>query len=158
MTGSDDAVKYSGSQFANIYKVAYLRIISKKKLREFWDRYPDAKKPLMEWYDIIEQAAWRNFSDVKNTFRHADSYCDCTIFDIKGNDYRLIAIILYQAHSVYARHALTYKENDLAQTDLLPIFKSRGYISEVLSGKRAISKRIAKALGARFSVSAELFI
>ena len=42
--------------------------------------------------------------------------------------------------------------------DLLPIFRSRGYISEVLSGKRAISKRIAKALGERFSVSAELFI
>ncbi|MGH9766820.1 MAG: helix-turn-helix domain-containing protein [Blastocatellia bacterium] len=49
-------------------------------------------------------------------------------------------------------------QNELTQTDLLPIFKSRGYISEVLSGKRAISKRIAKALGARFSVSAELFI
>ncbi len=49
-------------------------------------------------------------------------------------------------------------QNDLTQTDLLPIFKSRGYISEVLSGKRAISKRIAKALGERFSVSAELFI
>jgi HTH-type transcriptional regulator/antitoxin HigA len=50
------------------------------------------------------------------------------------------------------------EQNDLTQTDLLPIFKSRGYISEVLSGKRAISKRIAKALGERFSVSAELFI
>jgi antitoxin component HigA of HigAB toxin-antitoxin module len=50
------------------------------------------------------------------------------------------------------------EQNELTQTDLLPVFKSRGYISEVLSGKRAISKRIAKALGERFSVSAELFI
>jgi HTH-type transcriptional regulator/antitoxin HigA len=50
------------------------------------------------------------------------------------------------------------EQNDLTQADLLPIFKSRGYISEVLSGKRAVSKRIAKALGKRFSVSAELFI
>lgn len=50
------------------------------------------------------------------------------------------------------------EQNELTQTDLLPIFKSRGYISEALSGKRAISKRIAKALGKRFSVSAELFI
>lgn len=50
------------------------------------------------------------------------------------------------------------EHNDLTQADLLPIFKSRGYISEVLSGKRAISKRIAKALSERFSVSAELFI
>ena len=50
------------------------------------------------------------------------------------------------------------EHNELTQADLLPIFKSRGYISEVLNGKRAISKRIAKALGERFSVSAELFI
>ncbi len=50
------------------------------------------------------------------------------------------------------------EHNDLTQADLLPIFKSRGYISEVLSGKRAISKRIAKALSERFSVSVELFI
>lgn len=50
------------------------------------------------------------------------------------------------------------EQNNLTQADLLPIFKSRGYISEVLSGKRAISKRMAKALGERFSVSAESFI
>jgi len=50
------------------------------------------------------------------------------------------------------------EHNDLTQADLLPIFKSRGYVSEVLSGKRTISKRIAKSLGERFSVSAELFI
>jgi HTH-type transcriptional regulator / antitoxin HigA len=50
------------------------------------------------------------------------------------------------------------EHNELTQADLLPIFKSRGYISEVLNGKRAISKRIAKALGERFSVSADLFI
>ncbi|MGH9766819.1 MAG: type II toxin-antitoxin system HigB family toxin [Blastocatellia bacterium] len=89
-----------------------MRIITKKMLREFWERYPDAKKPLMERYDITEQATWRNFADVRNTFRPADSYCDCVIFDIKGNDYRLIAIILYQAQRVYTRHALTHKEYD----------------------------------------------
>ncbi len=50
------------------------------------------------------------------------------------------------------------EQNDLTATDLLPIFKSRGYASEVLNGKRAVSKRIAKALGERFSVSANLFL
>ena len=89
-----------------------MRIISKKKLREFWGKYQDAKKPLLEWYDITEQASWRSFADVRNTFRHADLYCDCVIFDIKGNDYRLIAIILYQAQRVYVRHVLTHKAYD----------------------------------------------
>lgn len=102
------------SQFANTSRRndGCLRIISKKKLREFWQKHPDAKKPLQEWYDIAEQATWRNFADVRNSFRHADPYCDCVIFDIKGNDYRLIAIILYQAQRVYVRHVMTHKEYD----------------------------------------------
>lgn len=49
-------------------------------------------------------------------------------------------------------------QNDLKPADLIPIFKSRGYVSEVLNGKRAVSKRLAKALGERFSVSANLFL
>ncbi len=48
-------------------------------------------------------------------------------------------------------------QNDLKPADLIPIFKSRGYVSEVLNGKRAVSKRLAKALGERFAVSANLF-
>ncbi len=81
-------------------------------MREFWKQHPDARKPLQDWYDIAEEAIWRNFADVRNTFRHADSYCDCTIFDVKGNDYRLIAIVLYQAQRVYVRHVMTHKEYD----------------------------------------------
>lgn len=89
-----------------------VRIISKKKLREFWERYPDAKKPLLDWYDLTGAATWRNFAEARNTFRHADVYCDCVIFDIKGNDYRLIAIVLYQSQRVYVRQVLTHKEYD----------------------------------------------
>ena len=50
------------------------------------------------------------------------------------------------------------EQNDLKPADLIPIFKSRGYVSEVLNGKRAVSKRIAKALGERSAVSANLFL
>ena len=49
-------------------------------------------------------------------------------------------------------------QNDLRQSDLLPIFGSRGYVSDVVNGKRAISKAQAKALGEFFKVSPELFI
>ena len=89
-----------------------MRIISKKKLREFWEQYPAAKGPLLNWYDLTEAATWRNFSGIGNTFRHADAYCDCVIFDIKGNDYRLIAIVLYKPQRVYVRQVLTHKEYD----------------------------------------------
>jgi mRNA interferase HigB len=89
-----------------------VRIISKSKLREFWEEYPEAEAPLMEWYRVTSKAAWKNFADVRATFRHADVYCDCTIFDIKGNNFRLIAIPLYQVQRVYVRYVLTHKEYD----------------------------------------------
>jgi mRNA interferase HigB len=92
-----------------------LRIISKKKLREFWEEHPDAMGPLREWYNITEQAIWGNFAEVRNSFRHADSYCDCVIYDVKGNDYRLIAIVLYQVQRVYVRHVLTHKDGFVAR-------------------------------------------
>jgi HTH-type transcriptional regulator/antitoxin HigA len=46
----------------------------------------------------------------------------------------------------------------LKQSDLLPVFKSKGVASEVINGKRSISKAQAKALAKFFHVSAELFI
>ena len=50
------------------------------------------------------------------------------------------------------------EQNDLRQADMVPIFESRGRVSEVVNGKRAISKDQAKALGEFFKVSPELFI
>ena len=50
------------------------------------------------------------------------------------------------------------KQRSLKQADLLPIFKSRGYVSDVINAKRAISKVHAKELADFFKVSADLFI
>ena len=50
------------------------------------------------------------------------------------------------------------RQNDLAQKDLIEVFGSKGIASEVLSGKRSISKTQAKKLAERFSVSTDLFI
>jgi HTH-type transcriptional regulator/antitoxin HigA len=50
------------------------------------------------------------------------------------------------------------EQNDLRQVDLVAIFRSRGRVSEVVNGKRAINKAQAKALGEFFKVSPELFI
>ena len=89
-----------------------MRIISKSRLREFWKKHPDAEAPLMEWYKVTSHANWRNFADARASFRHAGVYCDCVVFDIKGNDYRLITVILYPARHVYVRYVLTQAEYD----------------------------------------------
>ncbi len=89
-----------------------MRIISKKKLSDFNFRFPDAKNALMAWYRITKQANWSNFSEVRETFRHADIYKDCVVFDIGGNKYRLITKIRYQKKRVYIRFVLTHSEYD----------------------------------------------
>jgi HTH-type transcriptional regulator/antitoxin HigA len=50
------------------------------------------------------------------------------------------------------------EQNDLRQSDLLSIFGSSGYVSDVVNSKRAISKTHAKALGKMFHVSPDVFI
>jgi mRNA interferase HigB len=89
-----------------------LRIISKRKLREFWEKHPGAKDPLLDWYNVTRRASWQSLADTRESFRHADPVGDCTVFNIKGNDYRLITMVKYQAQKVYTLHVLTHKEYD----------------------------------------------
>lgn len=89
-----------------------MRIISKSKLREFWEEHPEAKDSLSEWFRVTSKAVWKNFADVRNTFRSADPYCDCVIFDVKGNNFRIIGIALYQVQRVYVRYVLTHADYD----------------------------------------------
>jgi mRNA interferase HigB len=89
-----------------------LHIISKKRLREFWKKHPDAKEPLLAWYRVTAKARWVSLADTKLDFPHADLVGVCTVFNIKGNNYRLISVIRYRAQRVYILHVLTHKEYD----------------------------------------------
>ena len=89
-----------------------MRIISKSKLRDFWERYPESKQSLENWYQVTRKANWESFVDVRDTFRHADVFQDCVIFDVGGNKFRLITKIRYQKKKVFMRFVLTHKEYD----------------------------------------------
>jgi len=89
-----------------------LRIISKRKLREFWEEHTDAEDPLLDWYNVTRKSSWQNLAGVRRSFRRADPVGDCTVFNIKGNDYRLITVIRYKVQRVYTLHVLTHKEYD----------------------------------------------
>jgi mRNA interferase HigB len=89
-----------------------VRIISKRNLREFWEKRPDAEEPLLDWYNATRKASWRNLAEVRESFRHADPVGDCTVFNIKGNNYRLITVIKYRAQRVYVLYVLTHNEYD----------------------------------------------
>ena len=89
-----------------------MHVISRKKLREAAEKHPDVEQPLDTWYRIAKKARWKSLHDVRQTYRHADSVGKCTVFNIKGNAYRLIVVIKYQTGKVFIRHLLTHAEYD----------------------------------------------
>jgi len=92
--------------------VQAVKIISKKMLREFWERRPDAERPLKQWLDITKKAAWSSFADVRNSFRFSDVVGRCVVFNIHGNDYRLVVRINYKRQIVYTRLVVTHEQYD----------------------------------------------
>ena len=90
-----------------------MRVISPKRLREFWTVHPDAKKPLNLWHRLAKAAEWGSFADVRFLLgTRVDRYKRFAIFDIGGNKYRLIAAIHYNTGIVYIRHVLTHAGYD----------------------------------------------
>lgn len=73
-----------------------MHIISKKKLREFYRKHPNAEANLQTWYKITSKANWRNFAELRQSFPSADLVENFIVFNISGNSYRLIALVDYQ--------------------------------------------------------------
>jgi len=90
-----------------------MRIISRKKLREFWERHPDARQALQAWYADARHANWQTPADIKNIYRNASIVPNNrAIFNIKGNKYRLVVAVQYQYGIVYIRFVGTHREYD----------------------------------------------
>ncbi|MBO0722116.1 MAG: type II toxin-antitoxin system HigB family toxin [Blastocatellia bacterium] len=81
-------------------------------IAKFAKKHARARSSLNTWYNITLKARWKNFDDLKMTFRSADVYGQCVIFNIGGNNYRLIASINYQLEQVYVLNVLTHAEYD----------------------------------------------
>ena len=90
-----------------------MRIFTYKRLREFWERHPDAKLPLLAWYKDAEDADWNTPAAVKSRYPNASVIRNNrVIFNVKGNDYRLVAQINYPYRAVYIRFLGTHAEYD----------------------------------------------
>jgi mRNA interferase HigB len=90
-----------------------LRIISKKKLRDFWKSHPESEAPLNAWYRVVENADWAKPGDVRGTYRSADTVGDeFVIFNICDNDYRLVVCVDYERSIVFVWGVLTHAQYD----------------------------------------------
>lgn len=75
-------------------------------------QHADALARLDVWYRITKKATWTSIADVRKTFSSADAVGTCTVFNICGNKYRLIAWINYETQKVFIRHVLTHADYD----------------------------------------------
>ncbi len=91
-------------------------ILGKPKLKDFWSKCKDAKKPLEKWIQVVQAASWRNFSQVRDTFSSVDLVSTKTrkfyVFNIGGNKYRLITAVNFEGQVVVIDVILTHKEYD----------------------------------------------
>lgn len=90
-----------------------MQIIAKSTLRDFWERFPDAEEPLLSWYREAEKADWDTPAKIKDQYRNASFVGDNrVVFNIKGNDYRLVVKINYGYRVVYVRFVGTHADYD----------------------------------------------
>jgi mRNA interferase HigB len=64
------------------------------------------------WFRIAKRAKWTSLNDVRKTFRDTDEVDGRTVFDIKGNKFRLITGVNYQSQTIFIKHVLTHAEYD----------------------------------------------
>jgi len=88
-----------------------MRIITFRKIKEFSLVYSDADVALREWYNKTQKGEWSCFADIKKSFNSVDSVGNNRfVFNIKGNNYRLIAIVLFKMKTVYIRYIGTHRD------------------------------------------------
>ena len=90
-----------------------MRVLSRKSLRQFWDKHQDAREPLQAWYADVKHANWKRPSDIKATYQTASFISNNRIvFNIKGNKYRIIVVVEYRFGMVFIRFIGTHQEYD----------------------------------------------
>jgi mRNA interferase HigB len=90
-----------------------VRIIALSTLRAFWDKYPDAQTPLRSWYALASRADWRTPADIKEAYRSASFTANSrVVFNIKGNDYRLVVLVKYERGLIFIRFVGTHLQYD----------------------------------------------
>ena len=89
-----------------------MRVIAKPALSAFYTRHAAAKAPLLAWYGIVMRSDFENFAALRDAFNSVDKVGDTYIFNIGGNNYRLIAAIHFNHQKLFVREILTHAEYD----------------------------------------------
>ena len=90
-----------------------MKVVAVSTLRSFWERHPDSEQPLKAWHDEARHAAWTVPQDIRNYYASASFVGhNRVVFNIKGNDYRLIVAVAYRYQAIYIKFIGTHAEYD----------------------------------------------
>ena len=90
-----------------------MRVIAKKTLVTYYTIHPQAKAALEEWYYKTEEAEWHSLADMRQTFNSVDYVGNQHyVFNIKGNDFRLVVVVRFTPQQVLIRFIGTHAEYD----------------------------------------------
>ena len=90
-----------------------MRIFTEQALKEYAEAHPDVKVALQEWTTVVKNSKWTCFADVKRTFDSVDNVGNQHyVFNIRGNNYRLVVVIKFTIQFVYVRFIGTHAEYD----------------------------------------------
>lgn len=97
-----------------------MRIISLKPLRAFWAKHPLAERPLRAWYAETKHAIWKSPADIKKVYKNVSIVANNrVIFNVKGNDYRVVVAINYPVGIVYIRFVGTHAQYDKINVEII---------------------------------------
>ncbi|MBK1835375.1 type II toxin-antitoxin system HigB family toxin [Roseibacillus ishigakijimensis] len=94
-----------------------MRIITEKALRDYGQKHPNAQSALANWITLARASQWKNLADLRKTYPHADpvtvaSGNTVTVFNLAGNNHRLITAIHYNTGIIFALRILTHADYD----------------------------------------------
>lgn len=99
-----------------------MKIVATKTLRDFWETHPTAEQPLKAWASEVSRAEWATPADIKAQYRSASFLANRrVVFNIKGNDYRLIVAVAYRTGYVYVKFVGTHAQYDKIDAETVEI-------------------------------------
>jgi mRNA interferase HigB len=97
-----------------------MRVIAVSTLRNFWKLHPDAEQPLKAWYEEATNASWSQPADIKKQYSSASVLkARRVVFNIKGNNYRIVVAIAYKLKIVYVKFVGTHAEYDAIDAETI---------------------------------------
>ena len=90
-----------------------MNVIAKRRLRNFWEAgHAKSQAPLENWFKLATRAEWRTFADVRATFPSADLVGDKIVFNVGGNDYRVVCFLRFGSSTIFVKWIGTHAEYD----------------------------------------------